>query len=124
LAVDVLKSDPPRFTVSGGPTTPLSRDVTELSVFGAPPTRKLQPDKIQIVPRVLLWKIRTTDGTRRVIQDVAYGEVPDGFVQAFPKGGGKPSPLQACWTYEVHVSDGGCAFKSFDYGESRCPPRS
>jgi hypothetical protein len=124
LAVDVMKSDPPRFTVSGSPMTPPSRGVAELSVFGAPPTRKLQPDKVQIVPRVLLWRIRSTDGTRRVIQDVAYGEVPDGFVQKFPRGGGRPSPLQACWIYEVIVSDGGCASTSFDYGESRCPPRT
>ena len=28
------------------------------------------------------------------------------------------------WTYEVVVSDGAYASKSFAYGESRCPPRT
>ncbi len=42
----------------------------------------------------------------RVLEELTYGSVPEGFMQTFPEKGSAP-PLQAGWVYRVEVTPAG-----------------
>jgi hypothetical protein len=105
LRVRVTEGEPPSFSVSGTPSTLFTRGVTQLSVLGAPPSA--HPPQRGLIEQVVVWQIRTTDSRGRVIRDLHYGEIPEGFVQIIPPVGSEPPALQPQWMYEVAVKGNG-----------------
>jgi hypothetical protein len=98
--VELKRTDPPSFIFSG------RSPVTDFSIVDVPrPPHLDQINPFSYSGRTI-WKISTRPERKGAEwPQVAYGTVPDGFVQAIPETGSAP-PLMVGKLYVAEFSDG------------------
>ncbi len=107
LRIHIAEGNPPQFSVAGSPSTAFQARVGRLAVTQEGRT---------------LWEIEAVDRPR-CVEGLAYGQVPQGFVQVVPPQGEAP-PLEPGVKYTIVVHESGHGSDEFDWRGGRPYPRT